>query len=205
MKNSFFKFSLIAVIGVLATLAGCQTASMLSKKVEGDWSATPIRFDKKTGVDGTFTPVFRFQRQGDTRGGDLTVSANLSVTLPVNAPIDSLGTTAVSATAAGTASVRGTWRATDDDEIELTYDMSTLVVNFDPDVQFELANIWASTDVPTERSVSTAVKNAFVKKMTEGMTSSLHNLDDIDDISIKDNLMSCKFLKEKRSLNRVFD
>lgn len=205
MKNSLFKFSLIAVIGGFAALAGCQTASMLSKKVEGDWSATPIRFDKKTGIDGTFTPIFRFERQGDSRGGDLTVSADLSVTLPVNAPIDSLGTTAVSATAAGSATVRGTWRATDDDEIDLTYDMSTLVVNFDPAVQFELANIWASADVPTERTVPDAVKNAFIKQMTDGMTFALQKLDEIDDIHIKDNLMSCKFLKEKRTLNRVFN
>ena len=205
MTHSILKLALIAAVGALATLAGCQTASTLSKKADGDWSGTPVRFDKKTNVDGTFTPVFRFVRQGNSNGGDFSIAADLSVTMPVNAPIDSLGTSAVSATAAGMATVRGTWYASDDDEIELTYDMSTLVINMDPEVTFELANIWTSTDTPTERTVSEAVKRAFVKQMTDAMSLTLQKLDDLDDVNIKENLMSCEFLKQKHTLNRIFD
>lgn len=205
MTHSLMKSSLIALAGCLVALAGCQTASSLSKKVEGDWSGTPIRFDKKTEVDGTFTPVFRFERRGNSPGGDFTLSARVSVTMPVNAPIDSLGTSAVSATAAGLATVSGTWHASDIDEIDLTYDMSTMVVNMDPDVTFELANIWTSADTPTVRTVPDAVKKAFVKQMTDAMTYTLRKLDDLDDVSIKENLMSCEFLKQDHTLNRVFD
>lgn len=205
MKNSWLNFTLIALVGTLATLAGCQTASLLSKKVEGDWSGTPVRFAKKTDVTGTFTPVFRFERQGDSKGGDLIMSAQLAVTMPVNAPIDSLGTTAVAATAAGLATVRGTWFASDDDEIQLHFDYSTLVVNMDPDVQFELANIWTANDTPSERTVPDAVKKAFVKQMTDGMNAMLHRLDELDDIRIKNDLMTCKFLKEHHTLSRVFE
>lgn len=204
MTNAL-KFSLIALTAALATLAGCRTATSLAREVEGDWSGTPLRMTKKVVADGTFTPVFRFVRAESQPGGEFELSAQLSVTMPVNAPIDSLGTTAVSATASGLATVRGVWSADDDDEIDLTFDLATLVINMDPDVQFELANIWAATDVPTSRTVAEPVKKAFVEQMTEGMTDVVRRLDDIDDIHVKENLMSCKFLGSKQTLNRVFE
>ncbi|MCM1310623.1 MAG: hypothetical protein NC301_06320 [Bacteroides sp.] len=205
MNNSVLKFALIALVASFAVVAGCQTASMLSKKVEGSWSGNATRFSKKTDINGEFTPTFRFIRNGGTNGGELELTAQIAVMMPVNAPIDSIGTSAVSATAAGLATVRGSWIASDDDEIDLRFDLSTLVIDMDPDVQFELANIWTSSDVPTERTVSDAVKKAFVKQMTDAMTYTLMRLDDLDDVSIKDNLMSAKFLGQKQTLTRIFN
>lgn len=205
MKHSFLKVAAIAVAGLFITLTGCETASRLAKNISGEWSGTPVRFSKKTDINGEFTPIFRFEQNGNTKGGDFTLSAQLSVMLPVNAPIDSLGTDAISATAAGIATVRGTWIASDDDEIKLRFDMSTLVVNMDPDIQFELANIWTSTDTPTERTASDAVRKAFTKQMTDGMTYSLGRLDELDDIHIKENLMTAKFLGQKQTLSRIFN
>lgn len=205
MKHSLLKLTLIAIVGTIAALAGCQTASILSKKVVGDWSGTPIRFSKKTDVNGEFTPIFRFVRNGNTAGGDLELSAQLSVMMPVNAPIDSTGTSAVSATAAGIATVRGSWYASDDDEIDLRFDMSTLVVNMDPDVQFEFANIWTSTDMPEGYTVPEPVKRAFVKQMSDAMIYTLQRLDDLDDVHVKDNLLTAKFLGQKQTLSRIYD
>lgn len=205
MKHSWFKFALIGVVGMILTVAGCQTASSLAKDVEGDWSGNTVRFSKKSDINGDFTPTFRFSRQGNSKGGALELMAQLSVMMPVNAPIDSAGTSAVSATAAGMATVRGTWFASDDDEIDLRFDMSTLVVNMDPDVQFELANIWTSTDTPTERTVPEAVKKAFVKQMTDAMTYTLQRLDELDDVHVKDNLMTAKFLGQRQTMSRIYD
>ena len=195
MTNSV-RFSLIAVVAALAALAGCETPGRLAKNVEGDWSGTPVRFDKKIPVNGEFTPVFSFVRASNRAGGEMTLSARLSVMMPVNAPIDSIGTTAVSATAAGLATVRGTWEADGDDDIDLAFDLSTLVINMDPEVEFELANVWASGDVPTQRTVSEAVKKSFVKQMRDAMTSALHD---------KGTKMTCKFADVRQTLNRVYN
>lgn len=206
MTNSV-RFSLIAVVAALAALAGCETPGRLAKNVEGDWSGTPVRFDKKIPVNGEFTPVFSFVRASNRAGGEMTLSARLSVMMPVNAPIDSIGTTAVSATAAGLATVRGTWEADGDDDIDLAFDLSTLVINMDPEVEFELANVWASGDAPTQRTVSEAVKKSFVKQMRDAMTSALHEMDDIDDIKFidKGTKMTCKFADVRQTLNRVYN
>lgn len=190
---------MLALVGGTA-LTACNGAASLGRKVEGEWSGSTMRVDRKLADEMTMTPTFRF-----AKGGELTMVAQLGVMMPVNSPIDSLGTSAVSATAAGMATVRGTWRATDDDDIDLTFDMSTLDITMDPDVEFELANVWTASDVPTTRTVSEPVRRAFVKQMTEGMTSTLSKLDEFDDVRIDKSgkLMTAKFLKTKQTLSRV--
>lgn len=190
---------MLALVGGTA-LTACNGAASLGRKVEGEWSGSTMRVDRKLADEMTMTPTFRF-----AKGGELTMVAQLGVMMPVNSPIDSLGTSAVSATAAGMATVRGTWRATDDDDIDLTFDMSTLDITMDPDVEFELANVWTASDVPTTRTVSEPVRRAFVKQMTEGMTSTLSKLNELDDVRIDKSgkLMTAKFLKTKQTLSRV--
>lgn len=194
----------LATVVALAGFTSCHSADKLAQEVEGDWSGTPIRFAKKTMVNGEFTPTLSFVRNGEAKGGDVTITAMLSVTLPVNAPIDSLGTTAVSATAAGIATVRGTWEVRDDDDIRLNLDKSTLVIDVDPSVEFELTDIWSSSDVPAERKASDAVLKAFEKEMSKGMEWALRELDEVEDVKIKDNLMTCELADSHQTLNKIF-
>lgn len=204
MSNAL-KFSTMILIVAVASFMGCTTSSDLAERVTGQWSGTTMEFKKKTMINGSFTPTFRFDRTESQSGGAVSMTAMVSVTMPVDAPIDTLGTTAVSATASGLATVSGTWEAEDGDEVKLHFDMSTLVVDVDPDVNFELANVWTSTDVPTERTVPAAVYKSFEKQMTEGLTSSLKRLDEIDDIQVKDGLMTCKYLGKPQTLHRIFE
>ena len=200
------KLSCMLALGACVALTACDGGSSLAKKIEGEWSGNSMRVDRKLADEMTMTPVFRFERQGSATRGVLTLVAQLSVMMPVNAPIDSAGTSAVSATAAGLASVRGTWRATDDDDIDLTFDMSTLDITMDPDVEFELADVWTATDTPTTRTVAEPVRRAFIKQMHDGMNGTLSRLNEIDDIRFNKeaNSLSCKFLKQKQNLTKVY-
>lgn len=200
MKKTMMKIAVLSALVAGTALTACNGAASLGRKVEGEWSGSPMRVDRKLADEMTMTPTFRF-----AQGGELTVVAQLAVMMPVNSQIDSLGTSAVSATAAGMATVRGTWRATDDDDIDLTFDMSTLDITMDPDVEFELANIWTASDVPATRTVSEPVRRAFVKQMTEGMTNTLRKLDELDDVRVDKSgtFMTAKFLKTKQTLSRV--
>lgn len=204
MNKIMMKVAVIAALGAATALTACDGKASLAKKIEGEWSGAPMRVDRKLADEMTMTPTFRFERQGSATAGELTMLAQVSVMMPVNAPIDSAGTSAVSATAAGLATVRGTWCATDDDDIDLSFDMSTVDVTMDPDVEFELANIWASADVPTTRTVAEPVRRAFVKQMTDGFKATLSKLDELDDIRFQqpENQLTCKFLKSKQILHR---
>lgn len=202
------RLSMIALVAALAALSGCETPGRLSRRVEGQWSGVPMNFDKKTMIDGEFTPTFRFERiDGVRNGGNFTMTAMVNVTMPVDAPIDSLGTTPVSASASGLATVSGTWVADDTDDLDLIYDLTTLVVNMDPDVQFEYANIWTSGDLPASSKVPVAVRRAFEKQMTDGLTASIDEIDDLDDISFNkdETMMNCKLDDRKQTLTRIYE
>lgn len=204
MSNTL-KFSSMFIIVAVAAFIGCTTASDMARQVAGQWSGTTQQFEKKTMIDGSFTPTFRFDRVEGQNGGAMTMTAMVSVTMPVDAPVDSEGTTAVSATASGLATVSGTWNIDDVDEIEITYDMSTLVIDVDRDVTFEWANVWTSTDQPTERTVPEAAYKAFEKQMREGMTASLKKLDELDHIKCEDGMMTCNYLGSRQTLHRIFE
>lgn len=200
-----FKLVSIVVIIAVASLIGCTTSGDLAEKATGQWSGTTVHFDKKSMIDGAFTPTFRFDRAEGQNGGAVTITSLVSVTMPVNAPIDSVGTTAVSATATGIATVSGTWQTPDGNVIKLHLDMSTLVIDIDPKVSFELANIWTNADVPTERTVAPAVYKTFEKQMTEGLTGSLQKLDELDDVTIQDGMLTCTYIHSPQTLHRIFE
>lgn len=203
--NNTLKYSSMFIILAMATFIGCTTASDVAEKVSGQWSGTTQRFEKKTMIDGSFTPVFRFDRAEGQNAGAVQLTSMVSVTMLVDAPVDSTGTSTVSATASGMATVSGTWRIDDVDEIKLSFDMSTLVIDVDPDVNFELASVWTSYDTPEERIVPAAVYKAFEAQMREGMTASLRALDEIDHIKYKDGMMTCEYLGSAQTLNRIFE
>lgn len=194
--------SAIALLSALAGITSCKSDKSTAAQVAGEWCGTPVRMDRNTVDDGTFTPVFSFQLDKGARGGAVTLSAQLSVTMPVNAPVDSLGASVVSATAAGQAVATGTWRVDDGDEVKLIFNPSTLKVTFDPDVQFEVADVFTNYDVPEGATVPNAVKRAFVDRMTRGMQKALTELDELDDIHIEGVTMKCKMLGSRRILSR---
>lgn len=206
MKHFLLKLFCVLLLAACAvsTFTSCDSPGRLASRVAGEWSGAPMRVDRKLANEMTLIPVFRFQ-PGSKKGGEVTLLARVSVMMPVNAPIDSTGVTAVSATASGLATVRGTWRATDDDEIDLAFDPATIDVTMDPDVEFELADVWTSNDVPTTRTVSEAVRKAFVKQMSEGFSTTVRALGEIDDIRLSKpyDQMSCKFLKHRQTLKRL--
>lgn len=204
MKN-VIKLSVLAFIAIVVSLVGCESPGRLASKVEGDWSGTPIRFNRKMPVSGEMTPLFHFERSGSRSGGTMTVSADVAVMMPVNAPIDSAGVAAVSATASGIATVTGVWEADDDNDIDLVFDLSTLTITLNPLVEFELADMWSANDVPVAHRVSDAVQKTFAKQMKRAVTQTLRDMDKLKDIKFvnSDSLMVCKFAGSKQMLHRI--
>lgn len=189
------KFPLILAMALTA----CSMSSKLANDLPGEWSGTPMHFDHEARVDGTFTPVFTF-----TEGGKVTLKAATSLTMPVNAPIDREGTTAVSATATGFFTVDGTWKADDRDEIKLRFNMRNLRLVMNPEVNYQLATMWTDTDTPTLRTAPENVMKAFERETLKAVTITLRELDDIDDIRISNGQMTCEFIDTHTTLSRIF-
>lgn len=181
--------SLLSVVAAVAFTTACESPTRLASKIEGTWSTSPQRFDKEIVGQGTYTPVFQFTRSDRRPEGSVVISAQLSVTMPVNAPVDSLGAAPVSATAAGLATISGIWTADDDDELKIALDPSTLDITMDPDVQFAIADVFTDYDTDSISKVSPQVMRAFAEEARRGMTDVISRINELDDIDFQSDAM----------------
>lgn len=181
----------------------CDSSSRLASKIEGVWSGTSERFDKQIVGDGTYTPVYEFVRTDKKPDGSVTLSAQVSVTMPINSQVNAEGTAPVSATAAALATVSGTWFADDDDEIKIAFDPSTLTVTMDPDVQFAIADVYTSFDTDSVATVPAPVMKSFSEQVRRGMNDVISKVNEFDDIHFNsDSMMSAKIAKTRRTFAR---
>lgn len=194
----------LAIVGSIAFITSCESPERLASRLEGAWSGVPERFDKEIVGDGTYTPVYEFTRPDKRPEGNVTLAAQVSVTMPVNAPVDSLGTSPVSATAAAMATVSGIWIADDDDEVKIAFDPSTLTITMDPDVQFEIADLFTSYDTDSVATVPTPVMKSFQEQIRKGMNDVISHINEFEDVNFKgEAMMTCKIQKRRLTLSRT--
>ncbi|MDE6581954.1 MAG: hypothetical protein K2K47_05455 [Duncaniella sp.] len=118
------------------TMVSCESATRLAKDVDGTWTGGVERIPGEALNSDVFsTYTFKYDAGNDkSAGGDIVINATLSANYSDNVVIGDVPSSVVM-TVAGTSSVSGTWTAVDDDEIVITLNPSTLVVNLDPDAQ----------------------------------------------------------------------
>ncbi len=104
---------------------------------------------------------------------------------------------------AGTASVQGTWQYVDreDDEVAITYDMSTLQVNVDPDAVVLQSDALTGMQEPQVDSLKTAV----LQRYTQIITSYLKSSPNVywDDVEVKKPILKYEVDKCDRVLQQV--
>lgn len=182
----------ISVLSVAATVAfttACESPTRLASRIEGTWSTSPQKFNKEVVGQGTYVPLLEFTRPDKRPEGSVTLTAQLSIIMPINAPVDSMGATPVSATAAGVATISGIWTADDDDEVKIALDPSTLDITMDPDVQFAIADVFTDYDTDSVAGVSHQVMRAFAEQARQGMTDVISHFNELDDIKFPSDAM----------------
>ncbi|MBD5239362.1 MAG: hypothetical protein HDS64_06285 [Bacteroidales bacterium] len=195
--------TVLTVVATLGYVTACDSSSRLATKISGPWSGTSVRFDKKTVTDGTYTPVYEFTKVGSGSEGTVTMTARISITLPINSQVNAEGTAPVSATAAAVATVSGLWHAHDEDEIKLAFDPATLKVDVDPDVQFAIASVLTNYDTDSTATVSPQVLKAFRDQATHGMNDVITKIHEFDDIHFQsDNMMTAEIHKQRQTFVR---
>lgn len=193
----------LAVAATMLYVTACDSPSHLASKIEGAWSGTSERFDKRIVGDGTYTPVYEFSRPDNRPDGTVSMTAQVSVTMPINSQVNAEGTAPVSATAAAVATVSGVWTATDEDEVKIAFDPSTLTVTMDPDVQFAIADVYTTFDTDSTATVSAQVMKAFREQVIRGMDEVISRVDEFDDIHFNsDAMMTTKVGKTRRTFAR---
>lgn len=186
----------------LLALTACDNSSKLADNVVGTWVGTPTQMTKphkegkghkddgakpdKAMAQVTCTPILTFTKTDGTNGGDITIEGNYTIDQQLQSAALAVP---LKATISGAAKAQGTWKATDDDDIEVTIDSSLTEVAMDTasvNVQFaQLTDIPADQLIPIKEMISENVASTA----TDIIKARIAKVKKLDDVKIVDNTL----------------
>lgn len=202
MINNMKTSVLIAALAIASVMTSCTSdETRLAKNIQGTWSGASQRIDNGFESTSSYIPIVTFIKDVDRDGGTVTIDAMVSMTSAAQGTDRIM--TPITVTAAANATIKGTWRATDDDEIYITLEPGTMVVNIDPSGVVLNENV---IDGATESEADSIAPGA-VASIKRTMTGMLHrtflDIHKIDDIKIKNDIMECEIDDKEMSFMRM--
>lgn len=201
----------------IAGLTSCDNTARLAGNVEGTWHAPETNMILKKDHGGHYdsgaagrhvndrtlacAPTITFTRTQGTKGGDITIVANYTMTMPV-ALTDTALSAPVNATVSGTANASGTWMAKDDDEIAVTLDATRTDVTVDPS---SLTLSYATlTDSPAAglEAIKARVQANVASAVSQAIRQSTARLHEFDDVKVAGSNMKLEIGKTKLMFTR---
>ena len=192
-------FNLLAFAAVTLGFCSCESPSKLAGAIEGTWSGAPKTLSNQT--DGIITGVdsYVFTKTAPTEGV-VVVSTMLSLNEAL--PGDSSIIQPISLTAAAKATAQGSWVATDDDEISLTIDPTTIEISIDPQAVVLETSLLNGEDEDVASTLKPDVVERVKKQIARIVTVKYLDLKHFDDIKIKDGRMKYEVGKEHFIMSR---
>lgn len=184
MKHLFLN---MAIAGALvAGLASCDSKSKLASEVAGTWATDQQTFANDAQGVTTGGDILSFQVSDKNKdGGTVSIASTLSVTHAANALTPA--SAPISTSIAATASISGTWKAIDDDDIILTLDPNTLKVNVDPDAVALTVNPTTDIDQSKIDSLRPQMAQFYQTELTNTMRLHYNDYSRIEDVKLKNN------------------
>ena len=187
MKKLLLSAMAIAAIA----FTGCNEADRLASKVTGTWSSTPQMLVNDAGSQATIVESITIERDSDTAGGGIIITGLISSTGAMTGSDAVMQPFEMAASARST--VRGTWRAVDDDEIMLTLDVAAMTVDIDPSALVISGNVISGdtqSDPETLKPQMAAMVQAALRRQ---LTARYTEMTKLDDVKVKDNDTVLKF------------
>lgn len=191
---------LIPAVALLVMACSCDSKSKLANDINGTWASSPDRLADNNGSSASIIRILEFDKLPDQAGGTLVMSGLVSVNsgIPQSGEINM----PISYTASGVATITGQWTVIDDDEIAVVLDGTTLKVDVDPQGVVLDYNVLSGTSAPDTTAIKPALAEMVKKVITNGVQTQFFNAKKIDDIKIKDNMMSCEIDDHDITLRR---
>lgn len=186
IKNKMKKFiPFIAAASVVAVMVSCSG----NPKFVGQWASTApysMAHDLPVSIaDAQLTIDFGIGEES-TSTGPVTLSSVIDLTQPVEADTTFSQAYEVSVTANST--VTGTWLlADDDDDVVLSFDMSTLSVSVDTDGVAFSQNLLTGAQQPVLDSLTTLTAQRWQSLLTAAVKRQLADFAELDDVEVSDN------------------
>ncbi|MBD5245608.1 MAG: hypothetical protein HDS55_02540 [Barnesiella sp.] len=193
-------FGTIAAAMMMIGLSSCDGRQTLAKEINGSWSASPDRITETATMSTGVIRIINFVRTPSEAGGDLIMSSLVSVSSQL--PRTDSVAQPVSMTASGIASIRGTWAAQDDDEIIVVLDASTFNVEVDSSAVVLTSNYVFNESTSDLATLKPSAVEMVRNQITQAVRDDFFSIRKIDDIKIKDNMMSCEINDEDFTMRR---
>lgn len=191
---------LIPAVALMVMACSCDSKSKLANDINGTWASSPDHMADNNGSSASIIRIIEFNKLPDKAGGTLVMSGLVSVSsgVPQSDEIDM----PISYSASGVATITGEWNVIDDDEISIFLDGTTLKVDVDPQGVVLDYNVLSGTSEPDTTAIKPALAAMVKKVITNGVQTQFFNAKKIDDIKIKDNMMSCEIDDQDITLRR---
>ena len=186
MKKLYYLF--IAAMAI--TFGSCDESTRLARNVCGTWAGTPESLESGNVSSSTIIESYIFtagDEQTGPKGGNITITGNVSSTIPVASDNPATGQASISV--AATTSIQGTWVAIDDDEISLNLDSRTIQVKIDPDAVMVTNDLMSESGNQAIDSLSTQVISGITRQIHSAIEMRYMSIRHLDDVKIKGPLM----------------
>lgn len=178
-----YLFTALAAAGALLI-----TACSGNNRFIGSWTASaPVSIAAELPAASSANALVSFDFQPAQTGnsnGTFLYSAVIEASQPVVpdsvAPADAPYEVSVAATA----SVNGTWTRHDDDELLLSFDMSTVKVDVDPSGVTFSQNMLTGAQQPAVDSLTTRTAAVWSRQIESAVKTSLRQYSKLDDIKV---------------------
>lgn len=194
--------TIAAMAALLLSVSACDSKSKLASEVAGTWTTDQHTIANNAQGMTSGSDVITFQAdENNKNGGTVDIATTLSLTHAANAmtPADEPFQTTVSATA----SISGSWKAVDDDEINITFDDNTLTVNVDSDAIALTANPLSGITQSSIDSMRPQMAKFYQTELTNIMRHYYSSYSRLDDVELKDNGSALKIEKKDTDTDMI--
>lgn len=171
-----------AIVAVLLSLASCNPVSSLAGKIEGSWSGVPIRLSNTESGLMTGTDNVVFIRSG-VRDGDVEIATMVSFSKVLNS--ESSIVIPLTVTISAVTNAKGRWIVTDDDEMSVMIDTSTIEVDVDPSGVVLDTSVSGGDEVLLD-SIANSVAISAKDRILQEMTVHYASFNKLDDVKVRD-------------------
>lgn len=176
----------IAAIAAVA-LSSCNGAGTLAREVEGTWSGVPVKFVDESASSAVIIENLIFTTDSTGMGGSLIISGLISTTAQVQ------GTQAIvqpfSLSASAKSMATATWRAVDEDEIDVTVDAGSVSVTVDPQAIELTSNVMTGATAPEQTALKPQLAASMKSQLTNALVVRYAAMNKLDDVKVKGNVM----------------
>ena len=194
---------MLELLAIGSLLVACSNSeARFAKEIPGVWQGTPEAISDNSAISASIIDTYEFSpasmTANETLTGAVTVSGMVNVSTQV---VDSAFAEPIQLSVAAHTTISGTWTVVDDDEMALSMDVASLVVDVDPKA-FAANGSPMVMGNPATDALNPEVRARIAEGIKQALSVRYASLRHMDDVKIKGALLKYEVGEEDFVLTR---